>query len=74
MDLRIYGKKEKGQTHLRLVDHGDGIVLIVCDKDGERCLDGYLLKITTVGKLYLYSCINKDFGFYLKEDGSLRMA
>jgi len=64
--------EKKVTSKLRFkIDNDGGVRLIVVNKDGERMIDGTILRIGSNGTLWLADSINKDLGLQL--DGAGRI-
>lgn len=75
MAFKIYEKDKQPDkdVYLKLVFDGDDLDLVACDEYGETYTAGYLLEITSDGKLCLYSDVDEALGFCLDKNGRIQV-
>ncbi len=78
MKIEIWEEKEEvlgeQSLKLRLIRTRDNASLVVVDEDGAVVPAGYLLRITSYGRLVLSSNINRSLGLCLDHSDKLRVS
>jgi len=74
MKFKIYKpKEEKEEIFFKLEQERDSIKLVAVDEEGKVISDGYILRIKTNGRIYLYPAINEKTGLSLDEEGRIKL-
>ena len=76
MKIRIFDEKqtvtEEKEVWLKLEPHGVGVMLVACDSNGNRVLQGNILSIDAHG-ISRIPAFNPDLGFGIESvDGTIR--
>lgn len=75
MKVRVFGDKQKekvSEVFVKLVQHGDSVVLAACGEDGSGFKGGNLLTIDERG-IILYGFVSRDLGFDLDKYQHLKV-
>ncbi len=75
MNLKVFEKKGvyEEPIYLSLMEHENGISVVVCNEDGKAQEGGYLLLITSNGTLFRDPLVNKKWGFQLDKQGRIKL-
>ena len=78
MKLEIYQEQKEKEApkepiRLKLTIRGDGVTIIVVNKNGTGVPQGNLLSFYKDGSISLHPSVNPDFGFNLDNHGKIRI-
>lgn len=77
MKLKIYELNENDAIYIKMVQSRTSgnidIDIVACDSRGRQIDGGFLVSITSNGRLKRYPYVNKSLGFDLDEKGHIKL-